>query len=118
MSQLFGQKLRKLREVRGLSQQQLARRLGYASNSYIGDVEKGLFVPSGERLGALARALGVPQDILKELSLEARIEELGIKEPEFVSMFKDYPRLSREDKRAIVEAYRQVKHRKDGAGGR
>lgn len=118
MSQLFGQKLRKLREVRGLSQQQLARRLGYASNSYIGDVEKGMFVPSGERLSALARALGVPHEILTEMSLEARIEELGIKEPEFVSMFKDYPRLSREDKRAIVEAYREVKRRRDGASRR
>lgn len=115
MSTLFGQKLRKLREVRGLSQQEVARRLGYASNSYIGDVENGLFVPSQERLKAIARALGVPTDILRDIAVEARIDELGIREPEFVSLFKDYPRLSKRDKKAIVDAYQTVKRKTDGA---
>lgn len=119
MSHVFGQKLRQLREERGLSQYDLARRLGYAGNSYVHDIEKGLFVPSPERMAAIARALNVSLDVLKEMALEVRIEELGIREPEFVSMFKDYPRLTPEDKRAIVKAYQEVKRRRsDGQGGR
>lgn len=115
MSTLFGTKLRKLREVRGLTQRQVAGSLGYASNSYIGDVENGLFIPSSEKLKALASALGMPARLLEEIAVEARVEDLGIREPEFVSMFKDYPRLSRQDKRAIIAAYQEVKRRKNGS---
>jgi len=113
MSKIFGDKLRQLREACGLSQQELARRLGYASNSYVGDVENGLFVPSEERLAALSRALGTQAGVLQESAFESKLAELGITEPAFVGMFKDYPKLSPRDKRAILAAYREVQHRRD-----
>ncbi len=113
MSKLFGDKLRQLREAGGLSQQELARRLGYASNSYIGDVESGLFVPSEERLAALSRALGVQPGVFHEAAFESKLAELGITEPAFVGMFKDYPKLSPRDKRAILAAYREAHRRRD-----
>ena len=115
MSNIFGDKLRQLREACGLSQQELARRLGYASNSYVGDVESGLFVPSEERLTALSRALGLQPEVLEEAAFEARLAEFGISDPAFVGMFKDYPKLSPRDKRAILAAYREAKRRRDAA---
>jgi len=51
----FGQKLRQLRKQKGLTQQQLARKLGYKTNSYISDVESGHFIPSREKLKRLLR---------------------------------------------------------------
>lgn len=115
MSTIFGQKLRKLRELRGLSLKDVSRRLGYASSSYVHDAERGVFVPPPDKLRGIARALGVPASLLEDMLLEARIEELGVREPEFISMFKDLPNLSRRDKRAIISAYLAVKHDRDGS---
>jgi len=45
----FCQKLRQLRIKKGLTQQGLAERLSYKTNSYISDVESGHFNPSREK---------------------------------------------------------------------
>lgn len=95
----FGQKLRQLRISKGLTQQQLAERLGYKTNSYISDVESGHFVPSKEKLKKIAKALGVPFKELEGLLLESKLEAMGIKEPELIELFKDIPRLPERDKR-------------------
>jgi transcriptional regulator with XRE-family HTH domain len=108
----FGQKLRQLRIEKGLTQQQLAERLGYVTNSYVSDVEKGHFIPSREKLKKIARALGVPFKVLDDMLLESRLESLGIKEPELISLFKDIPSLPEKDKRAIINAYLSVKERR------
>jgi len=44
--------------------------------------------------------------------LESKLEALGIKEPELLSLFKDIPSLSEKDKRAIINAYLKIKERK------
>ena len=108
----FGQKLRKLREEKGMSQQELAKRLGYKTNSYVSDMERGKFIPSQQKLREIAKALGVPFSIIKDSLLESKFEELGIKEPAIVSMFKDYPRFTSADKRAIIKVYFEIKERK------
>jgi transcriptional regulator with XRE-family HTH domain len=108
----FGQKLRKLRIKKGLTQQQLAGRLGYVTNSYISDVESGHFIPSRDKLKKIARALGVPLKVLDDMLLESRLEGLGIKEPELISLFKDIPSLPEKDKRAIINAYLSIKERR------
>jgi len=46
----FGQKLRQVRIEKGLTQQQVAERLGYKRNTYISDVEAGHFIPSTYKL--------------------------------------------------------------------
>lgn len=118
MSRIFGDKLRKLREVRGVSQGELARRLGYTTNSYISDVEKGAFVPPDEdKLRQIARALDVPFDLIKEMALEARLEDLGIREPGFLSLFKDIPRLTKGDKREILRTYMKIKSTRNNKNG-
>jgi len=53
-------KIRQLRKQKGSTQQQLARKLGYKTNSYISDVESGHFVLSREKLKKIAKALGIP----------------------------------------------------------
>jgi transcriptional regulator with XRE-family HTH domain len=108
----FGQKLRKLRESKGLTQQQLAERLGYKTNSYISDVESGHFIPSKDKLKKIAKALGVPFKVLDDMLLGSRLESLGIKEPELISLFKDIPSLPEKDKRAIINAYLSIKERR------
>jgi len=108
----FGEKLRQLRIKKGLTQQQLAEKLGYKTNSYISDVESGHFIPSKEKLKRIAKALGVPFRVLDDMLLESKLEALGIKEPELVSLFKDIPNLPKRDKRAIINAYLKIKERK------
>lgn len=44
--------------------------------------------------------------------LESKLESLGIKEPELISIFKDIPSLPEKDKKAIINAYLRVKERK------
>jgi transcriptional regulator with XRE-family HTH domain len=109
---IFGTKLRKLREAKGITQQQLAERIGYVTNSYISDVEKGRFIPSEEKLKNIAKALGIPFKELNDLLLESRLEQLGIKEQELISLFRDIPRLPRRDIKAIINAYLKIKERR------
>jgi transcriptional regulator with XRE-family HTH domain len=108
----FGKKLKKLREEKGISQLELARCLGYKTNSYISDVERGDFIPSTKKLKAIAQVLGLPFSKLKDLLLEARLEALGIKEPGFISLFKDYPHLTKKERRAIINAYLKIKEKR------
>lgn len=69
----FGRKLRKLRERKGLTQQQLAEKLGYVTNSYISDVESGRFIPSKEKLRKIAKALRVSFRELNRLLMESKL---------------------------------------------
>ena len=86
--------------------------LGYKTNSYILDVESGHFIPSREKLKKIAKALGVSFRVLDDMLLECRLEALGIKEPELISLFKDIPNLPEKDKKAIINAYLKIKERK------
>ena len=108
----FGQKLRQLRIEKGLTQQELAERLGYKSNNYVSDVDNGHSIPSRGKLRKIARALDVPFKMLEDMLLESKLEALGIKEPELLSLFKDIPSLPEKDKRAIINAYLKVKERR------
>jgi len=75
-----------------------------AINSYISDVESGHFIPSRDKLKKIASALDVPFKVLDDMLLESRLESLGIKEPELISLFKDIPTLPDKEKNAIINA--------------
>ncbi len=96
---------------------ELGRRMGYKGNSYVYDIERGAFMPNEDRLRDIARALDVPFNVVKEMALEERLEGLGIKEPRFVSLLKDYPRLTREDRKAIMKTYMEIKKAKQQRDG-
>lgn len=106
---MFGKKLRKIRKDKGVSQQDLAERLGYRTNSYIADIEKGKFIPSAKRLKEIAKALGVSFSGIKDLLIESKIEDLGIKEKALQELFRDIPKLPRAEKRKIIEVYLKIK---------
>ena len=112
---IFGTRIKDIREAKGISQAEVARRLGHASNSYVRDIERGVFTPPKERLGRLARALGVPVARLQEASLETRLRDLGVKDHDFVGMLKDYRHLSQKDREAILKTYHRIKRSQDGS---
>ena len=109
---IFGKCVKEIREEKDISQAELARRLGHASNSYVRDIERGVFTPPPERLSPLARALRVPVLRLKEASLETRLRDLDVK---VVAMLKDYKHLSLKDREAILKTYRRIRRSKDGS---
>lgn len=108
----FGKTLRKLREGRRITQDELAKGLGYRNNSYISRVERGDFLPSKKNLKKIAKILKIPSRELDSLIFEAKIKELGIKKPELLALFRDIPRLPQEDKRAIINAYLKIKEKR------
>ena len=114
MQNIFGQKVRALRELQGLSQADVSRKLGYSGGGYIHDVERGAFIPPEAKRKQFAKALGVTPELMEDIALEAKLIDLGIREPGFVSMFKDYRKLSRADRQSIIRTYQEIKKRKNG----
>jgi len=61
----FGKHLRKTREEKNISQENLSLKAGYY-RTYVGKIEQGLYSPSFHTIWRLANALGVPlSDFLK-----------------------------------------------------
>ena len=48
--EILGEKLRSLRQQKGLTQRQISQVLGYANDTYVSDVERGAFVPHPDKL--------------------------------------------------------------------
>ena len=70
----LGKRVRKQRQLIGLTQQELAERIG-VSTSFVGHVERGTRKASLETLVALSNALGVGVDYLLAGSLEGSPDE-------------------------------------------
>ena len=54
----FGKRVRELRQARGLSQEELAFRVG-VHRTYLGGIERGERNPALKNIAAIAKALGV-----------------------------------------------------------
>ena len=70
----MGKRVRKQRQPIGLTQQELAERIG-VSTSFVGHVERGTRKASLETLVALSNALGVGVDYLLAGSLQSSPDE-------------------------------------------
>ncbi len=104
----LGDKLKAKRLQVGLSQTQVANRIGIANNSYVSDAELNKFVPNEEKLKLWAKALGMSWEEMRDLVFESEVEKLGINDPGFTMMFKDVPDLTYEEKQSILAAYQMV----------
>jgi transcriptional regulator with XRE-family HTH domain len=67
MDVLAGNTLRSYRRAAGMSQQQLARRLG-VGQSIVSHWEKGTREPSAETMGHIEEVLGLPRGVLGDLA--------------------------------------------------
>lgn len=93
----FGEKLREAREVKGLSQTDLAK-LAQFQPSAISHFETGRRSPSFDNLRRLADALSVTIDYLL-----GRAEEPRSSGPLVEKLFRDIGRISEDDKRMLGE---------------
>jgi transcriptional regulator with XRE-family HTH domain len=117
----FGQKLRRLREELGLSQDALGERAGIHGR-HIGRFEIGGAMPRAETVVALARALGTSIDSL------LRDDEPGAsaggpspaRDPELMRRLRQVERLPETDRRAIyavIDAFVAKRRRRGRPGG-
>lgn len=104
----FGDKLRAIRLQKGVTQEKIAEKLGYQTNSYVSSVENNKFIPAEDKLKVWAEVLEMPWEEMQSLLLEQEFEQLGIDDPGFQMMFKDVPSMTYEEKRSILGAYQAV----------
>jgi transcriptional regulator with XRE-family HTH domain len=104
----FGDRLKAIRIRNGVTQKQLAEKMGYQTNSYISDAENNKFIPTEDKLREWADIIGVSWEEIKEIQLDEEIKTLGIKDAAFTMMFKDIPNLTLEEKQSIIDAYQAV----------
>lgn len=104
----FGKKMKQIRLEKGISQEDLAERLGVGSNSYISDAERGRFLPSDDKLMAWADIMGLTWEEVEDLKQDAELERLGLTDPGFTMMFKEVPNMNAEEKASLIRAYEAV----------
>lgn len=86
----IGKRIRKYRENLGLSQKELAEKIG-VSNSRISNWEKGINRPDADILADLCRALKVSPSNLLDVRLST--DELNDKERQLIKSYRSKPHL-------------------------
>ncbi len=99
----FGEFVRAQRKLAQVSQRHLARTAGF-SDSYLSQLERGMYMPSAPTVRALAEAIGVPPSVLlAQLGLmdDGDRSESGVEDAILVD-----PRLSPSQREALIAVYR------------
>ncbi len=104
----FGKKMKQIRLEKGISQEDLADRLGVGSNSYISDAERGRFLPSDDKLKAWADIMGLTWEEIEDLKVDAELERLGLTDPGFTMMFKEVPNMTVAEKQSLIKSYENI----------
>lgn len=73
--QTLGEKVQELRNGKGISMRELARRTGISS-SFLGEIEAGRRYPKEAYLAAIAKELGVNASELGELDTRSSVDDL------------------------------------------
>ena len=87
----LGQHIRELRDHKGISLREFARRIGGLSAAFVSDVELGRRHPSDAVLAVMAKELGTTVEKLKAYDTRAPIEELkqlSTADPAFGAVFR------------------------------
>ena len=103
LAKSFGQRLRKLREERSLSQRDLAKAIG-SETAHISRYERGVVTPSADSLLDLATFLRVDVGFLltgQENGSPSK-EELPIHDLSLLERFRDLEKLSRKDREVVI----------------
>ena len=110
MASAFGARLRRLREAKKLTLQQVADEVG-CTKAYIWELEmKDGQRPTAERVQALARVLGVTmEDIMGE-----PLEQVPQASPEDVAFFREYAGMTEEEKKNYQDVLKMMFSRKSG----
>mgnify|MGYP001574594655 CR=1 FL=1 len=104
----FGEKIKQIRLEKGLTQEQVANELGYPTNTYISDVERGRFIPQPDKLEKMAKAFGMSFEEMEDVLLESKLQDLGLDDPGFTLMFKEVTNMTREEKQSLIRGYEAV----------
>ncbi len=99
----FGERVRRLRERRGWSQEKLAGELG-CEPRVISRYERGLSLPQATMLVALGSTFGVSLGklLLAQEDDERAIAAAGIRDPELLDRFRELETLGRDDRRVVI----------------
>ena len=110
MASALGVRLRRLREAKKLTLQQVADAAG-CTKAYIWELEmKDGQRPSAERVQALAKLLGVTmEDIMGE-----PLQDVPQASPEDVSFFREYAGMTEEEKKHYQDVLKMMFSRKSG----
>ena len=93
---MIAEKIKALREVRGMTQTELARRLG-VTRSGVNAWEMGISVPSTQYVVELAEFFGVSTDYLLGIDSTATVSVAGLSEEEIATLV------------AVADRYRALK---------
>jgi transcriptional regulator with XRE-family HTH domain len=97
MSDNFGDRLRKTRETKGLSQSELAKKAGFQPSA-IAHFESNRRSPSFENLQRLADSLAVTIDFLLERETDPKTAG-----PVAEQLFRDFARMSTKDQETVAD---------------
>lgn len=99
----LGRYIRAQRELAQLSVRHLAR-ISKVSDSYLSQVERGLYHPSAEVLKSISTALGLaPEELFRRIGWLETDEER--REPSVADAINADTRLSRAEKAALIQMY-------------
>ncbi|MCW5232551.1 helix-turn-helix domain-containing protein [Verminephrobacter eiseniae] len=112
MASAFGARLRRLREVRKLTLQQVADAVG-CTKAYIWELEmKDGQRPSAERIQAIAKVLGVTMEDV----MGTPMEQAPDASPEDVAFFREYAGMTEEEKKNYQDVLKMMFSRKEKDG--
>ena len=77
LSLALGKRIKKIRERNGLTQDELAKKIGYSNRSYIANIERGSQNPSLNSINQIARTLDIP---ISRLFLNLEKDARGLNE--------------------------------------
>lgn len=107
-AKIFGENLRKLRQARGITQEELSEKLGYSSRSSINKIEAGDRDMPRSKIEQAAKILGVsPLELFKNEPLEADSVLEVIVDDELRNMQEQYEKLNDKNKMRLA-AYLQA----------
>lgn len=110
----FGEYIRAQRRLARISQRNLAKATG-VSDSYLSQVERGLYRPSAQVAKALAEAFGLsPQTLYTQLGL---LDEESLAPSGVEQAIREDSRLGPEQKEALTLMYRTLVDQVGGSNG-